>query len=124
MIKTNFPKKVRFSQKEKGAIKKLVSGLLSIEQNRIKNIRLFGSKARGDFNRHSDIDILLVVDKKDLKLRKEVYKVVTDVFLDNLVDISLKIRDQSEYLNSSSSPPNIFLENVQKEGFDLWKAAS
>lgn len=123
MIKVNFPKEAKFNQKEKQAIKELLSGLLTVASGRIKNIRLFGSRARGDFNRQSDIDILLIVDKEDLELRGRVYGVVTDVFLDSFVDISLKIKDQSKYFNSSVSPPNIFLENVKKEGFDLWKAA-
>ncbi len=123
MIKVNFPKEARFNQKEKQAIRGLLSGLLTVADGRIKNIRLFGSRVRGDFNRQSDIDILLVVDKEDLELRGKVYEVVTDVFLDSFVDISLKIRDQSKYLNSSAGPPNIFLENIRKEGVDLWKVA-
>jgi len=123
MIKINLPKKARFNQKEEGAIKDLLSGLLTVAPERIKNIKLFGSKARGDANSQSDIDILLVVDKEDLELRGMVYGVVTDVFLDSFVDISLKIRDQSEYLDSSAGPPNIFLENIRKEGVDLWKVA-
>lgn len=121
MIKINFPGGSKFNRKEKQAIRKLLSGLLTVVGERIRNIRLFGSRARGDFDSCSDIDILLVVDRKDLELRGKVYGVVTDVFLDNLIDISLKIRDQSEYRGSLSGPPNIFLENVKREGFDLWK---
>jgi len=123
-MKVDFPKEARFNQKERQAIRELLSGLLTVAQERIKNIRLFGSKARGDFNRSSDIDILLVVDKEDLELRKKVYGVVTDIFLDNLIDISLKITSQFEYLNASAKPPDIFLKNIQKEGFDLWKKAN
>lgn len=121
MIKIDFPKEAKFNHKEKEAIRKLLSGLLALAPERIRNIRLFGSRVRGDFNSQSDIDILLVVDKKDLDLRGKVYEVVTDVFLDNLIDISLKITSQFEYLNASARPPDIFLKNIQKEGFDLWK---
>jgi predicted nucleotidyltransferase len=43
--------------------------------SRVRDIILFGSRARGDNTEWSDYDMLLVVDKKDKALRN----VVTDI---------------------------------------------
>lgn len=46
---------------------------------RLKNITLFGSRARGDHNEHSDYDFLIVVDRKDRQLMNNVREAEVDI---------------------------------------------
>ncbi|MBI5700288.1 nucleotidyltransferase domain-containing protein [Candidatus Saganbacteria bacterium] len=47
---------------EEVALKEFSGNLKSFAKNNIKQILLFGSKARGDFNNGSDIDVFILVE--------------------------------------------------------------
>jgi uncharacterized protein len=47
--------------------------------DRIKEIVLFGSRARGDHEKYSDYDMLLIVDKRDKSLKKTVVDIEVDI---------------------------------------------
>ena len=69
------------NKKEKLYLKEL-SEILSPLKKDIVYFKLFGSKARGDFSKKSDIDLLLVVkDKKREIFEKKVSRFVTEVLL-------------------------------------------
>jgi len=51
---------------EKKVIKAFIKELKEKLGNEIINIRIFGSKVRGDFEKDSDIDIFIVVKKKEI----------------------------------------------------------
>jgi predicted nucleotidyltransferase len=57
--------------------------------SRVRDIVLFGSRARGDHKKYSDYDMLLIVDKRD--------KVLQDV----VIDIEVGILDTYERLVGS-----------------------
>ncbi|MHB9028661.1 MAG: nucleotidyltransferase domain-containing protein [Candidatus Latescibacterota bacterium] len=57
--------------------------------SRVRDIILFGSRARGDNTEWSDYDVLLIVDKRDRSLR------------DILIDIEVGILDTYERLVGS-----------------------
>ena len=58
--------------KETEALKKFKETLSRVYANEIAGFYLFGSKARGDFNKKSDIDILIIVKSDDWKLRDRI----------------------------------------------------
>jgi predicted nucleotidyltransferase len=80
-------------------------GLHAVLSDNTKQIILFGSRARGDAERDSDYDILLLVDKKSRLLEDNVdsiayemlerYGVVVTIFAD---EVKAFQRDQSEPL--------------------------
>lgn len=53
------------SAKEGEALVELRDRLVDALKDRLRLIRLYGSKARGDASKDSDIDVLVVVDKDD-----------------------------------------------------------
>lgn len=108
------------NEKEKIAVKEFKVKLLERLKNKIVLIKLFGSKARGDFRKDSDIDILIVLKGEDRIARNEVYDLATEILLERDIYISVKVFFESEfrYLNSI---PTIFMQFVNKEGIDLWK---
>ncbi len=52
--------------------------------NYILNIRLFGSKVRGDFEKDSDIDIFILVRKKG-DIRDKISDIAADYFFEHNV---------------------------------------
>lgn len=78
----------------------------------IKKIILFGSVARGDDNKDSDIDILIVSSKK-AETKDKIMAKITDALLEQGIYISAKVISQNEY---ESLKTTYFISNINKEG--------
>lgn len=82
------------------------------------DIRIFGSKARGDFDKESDIDILLVIDSDDWHTQDEISKIASDINIEFDCNISPVIysgleHDKNKYFKT------LFIQEVEKEGISL-----
>ena len=77
-------------------------------------IKLFGSKARGEAREGSDLDVLVIVSSEDWHLSDRVYEIVTDLLLESGVCISPKIISKKQYddLLREDSP---FIRNVIRD---------
>jgi len=84
----------------------------------IKQIVLFGSRARGDCALDSDYDVLLVVLKKSDRLIDVLYEAVMDVLLACGRLVSLKVFEEKEFtrLRALHTP---FMKEVEQEGIRL-----
>ncbi len=78
-------------------------------------LKLFGSKARGDYNKYSDIDVLLVMKNPSSKEELEIHAIAVDILLKYEIDLSVKIFSEKEY-KKLNSIPTIFMRFIQKEG--------
>lgn len=87
-------------------------------RNKIREIYLFGSRARGDYRPDSDYDLLVVTRKKDLALKDKIYDVVTDVSLESRRDLSLKFFPAREF-DRLKAIPSRFISYVLKEGIKI-----
>ena len=85
----------------------------SLNHPEIKKIILFGSVARGDDTKNSDIDILILTKEKSEKIKKNVYSKASDVLLETMEDISVKISTVEHFQKYKSMP---FYDNISKEG--------
>ena len=102
------PKKIqRIVQEARNELQNIYSG-------RLKDIILYGSYARGDYSRDSDIDLLLVLEKmKDLSLEREKYiPVISRISLKYDSVLSVIPYDYDAY--QTTMTPLIL--NVHKEG--------
>jgi predicted nucleotidyltransferase len=84
----------------------------------IRQVILFGSRARGTHRHDSDYDLLLVVDRKEEGLLDVLYEAVMDVLLTHGRLVSLKIFAQQEFdrLQALRTP---FMTQVVQEGVPL-----
>jgi predicted nucleotidyltransferase len=104
------------TKKTKIVSKEFVEILKRNLKNRLKKIILFGSYARGDSNKGSDYDMLVIVDKND--------KVIQDIVLDACVEIMDKyseligsiVCDEKEWELKKRFPIGL---NILKEGIEL-----
>ncbi len=106
--------------KESKEIKKFVEQIQKILRNRLKKVILYGSYARGDFHKNSDIDIMILTDLDEEEIenyRDKISDVAYDIELDTGVILSPVIKNIEKYNIRTGFIP--FYKNVQKEGVVL-----
>lgn len=103
-------------------ISEFVDQLVNKLNDKLVFVQLFGSRARGEARPNSDIDIMIVVKKKE-RFFDEINDIVTDLELDflekNNVFFSSMIYSLEEYERLSDLTTN-FMYWLQKEGITLW----
>ncbi|MGD1952233.1 MAG: nucleotidyltransferase family protein [Leptolyngbyaceae cyanobacterium] len=95
----------------------LKSKLTVLYQDRLLHLTLFGSQARGEADKDSDIDVLIVL-KPPVNAGAEIKhtsKIVADLSLQNDVVISCLFMDEDHY--STRNTP--LLRNIRREGILL-----
>jgi predicted nucleotidyltransferase len=96
---------------------KLKSGLQAIYRKRLKGVYLFGSYARGEADRESDLDILVVLDRFD-RYAHEVRRtgaLAADLSLKYGMTVSLVFIREHEWLKGDTP----FLSNVREEAIPV-----
>jgi len=101
--------------KEKKAVLRLKELLLEYFPGQVLKIQVFGSKARGEADKFSDIDVFVLIRKGDWRFRDEVRAVSFQVFQETGIDISPVVMEEKKFreLANGDSP---FIRNVQREG--------
>jgi predicted nucleotidyltransferase len=87
----------------------------SLNHPEIMKIILFGSVARGDDHKNSDIDILIITKEAedDLKIEDDVYGKTFDILMETGENISVKMRDEKHYKKYINFP---FYESIEEDG--------
>ena len=83
---------------------------------------LFGSKARGDFDDESDLDLLIVVRMLDGRYRQywsEIADIAWQVELEYGVVTSLIVKDQADYARMRRHRL-LLARNIERDGIELW----
>ncbi len=91
-----------------------------ILKNRIKKIILYGSYARGDYNKSSDIDIMILTDLTPEEINKYsllIWGKCADIEIDNGIVISPLIRNIDNFNAWLNVKP--FYMNIVNEGVVL-----
>ncbi len=110
----------RIPEKIKRAIEEFIDGTNQLFGNRAKKIILYGSYARGDFNKSSDIDIMILTDLNDEEITEygeRIWDFAYDIELKYDIIISPLIKNIDRYNYWIETLP--FYVNVQKEGVVL-----
>ena len=84
--------------------------------DRLKEIILFGSRARGDWEEGSDYDFLIIVDKKTKEVRNIVLDIESELLNKTNKLLSSLISSEKEWENSKNFPLG---RNISKEGIRL-----
>ena len=96
--------------------------LKKIYGSHLQRIILYGSYARGDFRRDSDIDIMILLDMSDLDLKtygQNLSYMTYDFNLDYGLDIKPIAKSEAHFRKWVKNYP--FYANIQKEGVILYE---
>ncbi len=98
-------------------LSEVYSACSAIFDDDIKEAYLYGSYARGDYTKESDVDILLTVGISRSEISKFRYllaSVSSDLSLKHNVTVSLTVKPHDDFMLYSTTLP--FYSNVIKEG--------
>ena len=101
-------------------LKQFIEELSKLLGNRLKKVILYGSYARGDYDKNSDLDIMILTDLTEeelIKYRMKIRDMACDLEFDNDIVISPLVRNIEKYNNRIDIIP--FYMNIQKEGVVL-----
>jgi uncharacterized protein len=102
-------------------VTKLTNSILEIYGEHLKSIILFGSYARGDYEKGSDIDIMLLLSMPENKLKREnnlLMDEITEISLEHDVVVSIIDKYYDDFIKYKSYVP--FYANVYTEGVSLY----
>ena len=103
-------------------LNELVAGIIEIMKPSLVSVILYGSVARGDNTKESDVDIALLINGNiDAKTEDRLSEFVVDMNLKYNKVFSVIDIDYSTFKKWEPVLP--FYQNVNKEGIVLWKAA-
>ncbi|MFA4910169.1 MAG: nucleotidyltransferase domain-containing protein [Desulfobacteria bacterium] len=88
------------------------------QKARVHEVRVFGSRARGDASEESDLDVLVVVDYLDHSIEKYISECAWEVgFSEDIVIIPIVIN--LDALKNTPIRESIFIKNVYREGVSV-----
>jgi predicted nucleotidyltransferase len=103
------------TKEEKAGLEEIKERVQTIVGQRLRGIRLFGSKARGDFDPESDLDIAILVDGLDQETKRKIIDIVADVELKFLVVVSSLVLSWEDFQSLRSRERRIALD-IESEG--------
>jgi predicted nucleotidyltransferase len=104
------------SKTEQAILKQFKHILQQTLGDRLMELRLFGSHARGDSNQGSDYDVLVIVDKRTDDIREMVLDADVEMMNRHEKLFAALIYDESEWQNARSFP---HAWNIEREGIVL-----
>jgi len=101
------------------AIKSFTKRVVERLRDEILALILYGSYVRGEYSKYSDVDVLVVIKRKDKKLKETIYDIAYDIDLeyDILISLLFLTLEEIEMLIEKGSP---FIENILLEGVILY----
>lgn len=109
---------LKISENIQNAIVDFSSEIRNKLKNNILDIRLFGSVAKGNNTPESDIDILVLLKKKDSNIQRLIFDMAFEVSLKYDVVISPILKSEREY-NFPLFQKTLFYRNLKEEGLSL-----
>lgn len=82
---------------ERKALQAFTERLRAAFPGRVEGLQLFGSKARGDASKYSDVDVLVVLRESDGQARRRVSAITADVLLETGVVLSPKTISRTDF---------------------------
>lgn len=104
--------------REKSALTQFKTDLEQVLSGQLIELKLFGSKARGDDRPNSDIDVLVIVATDDWRIRDKVYDVATDILLQRDVCISPKVISKKKFEQLCKERTS-FMSNVSRHAITV-----
>ena len=100
------------------ALDLLINNIKNQLKDELLQVKLFGSKSRGDFQQDSDIDLLLVVRQRTKEILDKLAELHLDIDLKYDPHISLIIFSEYEYKQNEmfDSP---FIKSLKREGIPV-----
>jgi len=108
----------RLTAEENRALMELKDVLNRLLGDRLQVFVLYGSKARGDWDSKSDIDVAIVVKGLTGRLKRQILDKVAEVEFKHLIPISTLVLSERDFNSLKERERRIALD-IEKEGIPL-----
>lgn len=109
---------IYLSLQEKKAIAAFKERLLKQFGDQVTSLKLFGSRARGEGDEESDLDVLVLLKEDSLAVRNQILDIATDLFLEYEIDISPTVMTQTHF-EDMKRRERLFPQEVERDGQSL-----
>lgn len=106
------------SEAEKKALAQFKEQLQRQFADNIIEVRLFGSRSRGQGHTYSDLDVAVFVKEESRQLRRQIYDLASDIFFTTDINISPLIFTKEKFNWLKSIERRIALD-IEHEGIKL-----
>lgn len=103
---------------EKTTLMELKEVLKKFLGDRLVKIALFGSKARGDYEIESDIDLAIIIRGLNRELKNQILDIVAEIEFKYLIPLSTLILSEEDFHRLKKRERRIALD-IEKEGIIL-----
>lgn len=114
-----YSRSLRLTEVEQRALSEFVVQLQDRLNGNLLSVRLFGSRARGMGGPDSDLDVLVVVERDDLAVRRTIRYLAADVWLAHGAFISTRVWSR-ERMERMDREPTLLGRSIQCDGINLW----
>lgn len=104
--------------RQRKAVEKLRFELAAMLGSSLVRLVLFGSRARGDYRRDSDIDIAVIVRGLTAELKHQILTRVAETELNFLIPLSVLVMDEAQFLFLLSRERRLALD-IEREGINI-----
>lgn len=106
------------TDEEKLALKELKSTLSALLDVRLLRFVLYGSRARGDYDEESDIDVAIIVKGLTKELKNQILDKVAEIEIEYLTPLSTLVLSEEDFEFLKKRERRIALD-IEKEGIPL-----
>jgi len=119
MTTARLEKLTQLKPQERAALAEYLDRLRARFASRILRVILYGSRARGEGDAESDLDVLVVVDDGDWKFQDGVALESCEPSITHSALISPHVWDQEHY-DKQKKWRLLFFRNLERDGVELW----
>ena len=109
---------INLNEEEKNILRELKKELHSLAGDSLEGLFLYGSKARGDFDTRSDIDVIIIVQGLTRELKDEILAKIADLELEYLTPLSSIVISKEDFENLKKRERRLALD-IEKEGISI-----
>ncbi|MDA2935416.1 nucleotidyltransferase domain-containing protein [Acidobacteria bacterium AH-259-D05] len=106
---------VLVSQAEKQVLTELKTKLAGLLGDQLESLRIFGSRARGDAESNSDLDVVILVRSLSRRQKRQILDLVAELELEHLSPISVLVMSTDQFEQLKGRERRIALD-IEKEG--------
>jgi predicted nucleotidyltransferase len=117
-MNTEYSRLLQLTEVEQRALSEFVTQLQDRLNGGLLSVTLFGSRARGMGGPDSDLDVLVVVERDDLAVRRTIHYLAADIWLVHGTFISARVWSR-ERMERMEREPTLLSRNIQSDGINL-----
>jgi predicted nucleotidyltransferase len=110
------------TEKERQVVIEFVQRVRQRFDGQVASVVLFGSRARGEAEPDSDMDVLVVMSSAGPEIRKEIRHLAVEVWLKHGIYLSTRVWNRAHW-RKLEELQTLLYRNIRRDGIDLLELA-